>query len=218
MARVHRIGQTKVVHVYRLVTAGSVEERIVQRAQKKLFLDGMVNRGSTAQSRAIDEDAGQEALGGDADANAEPEAGSVLGALKFGWNAVFKGDGDGSGDQGLSDEDIELIIDRTRGLPGGDGAGDDKAARLKQLFENQEVSLNDFDETAPLVSVRQVEGEALLNDETSTVDGIADVWRQINPDPEPSASEGRGKRVRVSRLVEVEVLSLIHISEPTRPY
>ena len=165
----------------------------------------MVNRGSTAQSRAIDDDAGQEALGGDADANAEPEAGSVLGALKFGWNAVFKGDGDGSGDQGLSDEDIELIIDRTRGLPGGDGAGDEKAARLKQLFENQEVSLNDFDETAPLVSVRQVEGEALLNDETSTVDGIADVWRQINPDPEPSATEGRGKRVRVSRLVEVEV-------------
>ena len=28
---------------------GSVEERIVQRAQKKLFLDSMVNRGSTAQ-------------------------------------------------------------------------------------------------------------------------------------------------------------------------
>ena len=165
----------------------------------------MVNRGSTAQSRAIDEDAGQEASGGDADANAEPEAGSVLGALKFGWNAVFKGDGDGSGDQGLSDEDIELIIDRTRGLPGGDGAGDEKAARLKQLFENQEVSLNDFDETAPLVSVREMEGEALLNEETSTVDGIADVWRQINPDPEPSASEGRSKRVRVSRLVEVEV-------------
>jgi len=26
-----------------------VEERIVQRAQKKLFLDSMVNRGSTAQ-------------------------------------------------------------------------------------------------------------------------------------------------------------------------
>ncbi len=39
------------VHVYRLVTAGSVEECIVQRAQRKLFLDGMVNRGSTAQAK-----------------------------------------------------------------------------------------------------------------------------------------------------------------------
>jgi SWI/SNF-related matrix-associated actin-dependent regulator of chromatin subfamily A member 5 len=51
MARVHRIGQTKVVHVYRLVTAGSVEECIVQRAQRKLFLDTMVNRGSTMQAQ-----------------------------------------------------------------------------------------------------------------------------------------------------------------------
>ena len=31
MARVHRIGQTKPVHIYRLVSAGTVEERIVQR-------------------------------------------------------------------------------------------------------------------------------------------------------------------------------------------
>lgn len=37
--RAHRIGQTKPVHVYRLVTQGTVEERIVQRAQKKLFMD-----------------------------------------------------------------------------------------------------------------------------------------------------------------------------------
>ena len=30
MARVHRIGQTKVVHLYRLVSRGTVEERIVE--------------------------------------------------------------------------------------------------------------------------------------------------------------------------------------------
>jgi hypothetical protein len=41
--RAHRIGQTKPVHVYRLVTQGTVEERIVQRAQKKLFLDQVHN-------------------------------------------------------------------------------------------------------------------------------------------------------------------------------
>ena len=52
MARVHRIGQTKPVHVYRLVTEGSVEECIVQRAQRKLFLDSMVSRGSTIQAQA----------------------------------------------------------------------------------------------------------------------------------------------------------------------
>lgn len=55
MARVHRIGQTRVVHVYRLVTEGSVEECIVQRAQRKLFLDTMVNRGSTMQAQLQDQ-------------------------------------------------------------------------------------------------------------------------------------------------------------------
>lgn len=51
MARVHRIGQTKPVHIYRLVTGSSVEERMLQRADAKLYLDQMVNRGSTARVR-----------------------------------------------------------------------------------------------------------------------------------------------------------------------
>lgn len=38
MDRVHRIGQTKPVSVYRLVTHGTVEERIVQRARDKIYL------------------------------------------------------------------------------------------------------------------------------------------------------------------------------------
>ena len=32
-------GQTRKVHVYRLLTRGTVEERIVERAEKKLYLD-----------------------------------------------------------------------------------------------------------------------------------------------------------------------------------
>ena len=45
MARVHRIGQKNTVHVYRLVTAGTIEERMIERAEKKLLLE-MVNRES----------------------------------------------------------------------------------------------------------------------------------------------------------------------------
>jgi hypothetical protein len=55
MGRVHRIGQSRVVHVYRLVTSGSVEERILQRQQQKLYLDSCVIRGSTAIAQAIDD-------------------------------------------------------------------------------------------------------------------------------------------------------------------
>jgi SWI/SNF-related matrix-associated actin-dependent regulator of chromatin subfamily A member 5 len=37
-AGVHRIGQTKPVHVYRLCTEGTVEERIQHRAERKVGL------------------------------------------------------------------------------------------------------------------------------------------------------------------------------------
>lgn len=42
MDRAHRIGQTKQVYVYRFITEGSVEERMLERAAQKLRLDQLV--------------------------------------------------------------------------------------------------------------------------------------------------------------------------------
>eukprot|EP00808_Paulinella_micropora_P029209 g58154.t1 len=44
MDRAHRIGQKKQVNVFRLITENSVEEKIVERATRKLALDAMVIR------------------------------------------------------------------------------------------------------------------------------------------------------------------------------
>jgi hypothetical protein len=41
MDRVHRVGQTKQVTVYRLITKGSIEERILQRAKQKSDVCGL---------------------------------------------------------------------------------------------------------------------------------------------------------------------------------
>jgi SWI/SNF-related matrix-associated actin-dependent regulator of chromatin subfamily A member 5 len=54
IGRAHRIGQTKTVHVYRLISEGAVEERIYDRAQKKLFLSEMVNRDSSGPVTDLD--------------------------------------------------------------------------------------------------------------------------------------------------------------------
>lgn len=105
MARVHRIGQTKTVHVYRLVTAGTVEERMIERAEKKLYLDRMVTRDGVLEM-PLDESKSE-------------DTDRLMSTLRFGCNAVF---GQNSDKHNLpTDEDIETITDRSRTEDFSDG-------------------------------------------------------------------------------------------------
>jgi len=194
MARVHRIGQTKVVHVYRLVTAGSVEECIVQRQQRKLFLDNAVNRGSTKNAEAEeaakkkdkkdkkraggsgdDEEDGEEGdeeeeeeeggdskdIGNEADEAGEgfpgdePEPSKVFQAVRFGWNSVFSANQSGKKD--ISDEDLERLLDRKRGIAAADDVGGTLEHAEDQVWqENQQSSLETFDELVPMLRIDNI--------------------------------------------------------------
>ncbi|KAG5190619.1 P-loop containing nucleoside triphosphate hydrolase protein [Tribonema minus] len=53
MDRAHRIGQTRPVRVFRFVCEGTVEEKIVERADRKLFLDAaVIQQGRLAEKHA----------------------------------------------------------------------------------------------------------------------------------------------------------------------
>lgn len=53
MDRAHRIGQTRPVKVFRFVCEGTVEEKIVERADRKLFLDAaVIQQGRLAEKHA----------------------------------------------------------------------------------------------------------------------------------------------------------------------
>ena len=124
MGRVHRIGQTKMVHIYRLVARNSVEERIIARAEKKLYLDKMVNRDSTRQGMEM------EKLG----------IKEVMKLLRFGANAVFHATSAGANE--LSDDAIDRIIKRD----GNCWTGEEESR-----FEEATVSAAEFDpKQAPL--------------------------------------------------------------------
>jgi hypothetical protein len=54
--RAHRIGQTKEVRIFRLITENSVEESILARAQYKLDIDGKVIQAGKFDHRSTEED------------------------------------------------------------------------------------------------------------------------------------------------------------------
>uniref|UniRef100_A0A663N470 Chromodomain helicase DNA binding protein 2 n=1 Tax=Athene cunicularia TaxID=194338 RepID=A0A663N470_ATHCN len=83
-ARAHRIGQKKQVNIYRLVTKGTVEEEIIERAKKKMVLDHLViQRMDTTGRTVLDNNSGR--------SNSNPFNKEELTAiLKFGAEDLFK--------------------------------------------------------------------------------------------------------------------------------
>ncbi|RLN10950.1 hypothetical protein BBO99_00004325 [Phytophthora kernoviae] len=86
--RAHRIGQKKEVNVYRLVTADSVEEKIIERAQQKLKLDAMVVQQGRLQEKQT-----------------KLTKNDMLEMIRFGADQVFR-----TTDSTITDEDIDAIL------------------------------------------------------------------------------------------------------------
>jgi len=162
MARVHRLGQTKTVHVYRLVTQGTVEERMIERAEKKLYLDRMVNRDGASSVEALDDQESE-----------ENDSGKLMSTLKFGCNAVF---GAGTDKNRLpSDEDIEIITDRSR-------TEDFSSGNLKG---GADASAGDFDATKKFTETTDFGGidfkkirEEYKNSKVDNLGQISDIWKK----------------------------------------
>ena len=88
--RAHRVGQTKQVRVFRFMTANSVEEKIVERADKKLYLDAVVIQ----QGRLVEGSSGNKL------ANSELQQ-----MVRFGADEIFK-----TSTGAVTDLDIDAIL------------------------------------------------------------------------------------------------------------
>ncbi|KAJ8608174.1 hypothetical protein MRB53_039772 [Persea americana] len=91
MDRAHRIGQTKQVYVFRFVTDGAIEEKILERAAQKLRLDQLVIQQGRAK---ID--------------SKESKA-DLLGMVQHGAKELFENK---QGDNGNFDEDFDKFLQR----------------------------------------------------------------------------------------------------------
>lgn len=156
MARVHRIGQKKQVHVYRLITKDTVEERVVEFAERKLYLDQMVNRGSTKNAESLD----------------KLDSKELRNMLRFGADAILGSEHDS---QGLSDKQILELIKRTTESSDADPAMASSEKEPKEsMAQDAKRSVLDFDVTVPLREIRDFGGQVFTQD--MSVADIGKLW------------------------------------------
>ncbi|KAL9232883.1 hypothetical protein vseg_007945 [Gypsophila vaccaria] len=122
--RAHRIGQKKEVQVFRFCTEYTIEEKVIERAYKKLALDALViQQGRLAEQKTVNKD-------------------ELLQMVRFGAEMVFS-----SGDSTITDEDIDRIIAK------GEEATAELDAKMKKFTEDaikfkmdDTADLYDFDD------------------------------------------------------------------------
>lgn len=101
-ARAHRIGQKNQVNIYRLVTARSVEEDIVERAKRKMVLDHLVIQRMDTTGRTVLNK--RDASGTTANNPFNKEDLNAI--LKFGAEELFKDDDENDEDPVVSIESL----------------------------------------------------------------------------------------------------------------
>ncbi|KAI9906732.1 hypothetical protein PsorP6_016200 [Peronosclerospora sorghi] len=138
MDRAHRIGQSKTVRVFRFITDGTVEEKIVERAERKLYLDAaIIQQGRLAQqNRKLSKD-------------------ELMTMVRFGADEIFNARG-----SMITDDDIDAILargeERTESMKGK------IAADMQHNLAN--FSLSGDNGNASVSSLYEFEGELFSKD------------------------------------------------------
>lgn len=164
-ARAHRIGQKNQVNIYRLVTARSVEEQIVERAKQKMVLDHLVIQRMDTTGRTVLDRGNNNAT------NTNPFNKDDLSAiLKFGAEELFKDE---------QDNDEELVCDIDEILRRAETRNEDPETPADDLLSAFKVaSIAAFEEDTEAATTRDMNDSAMtVADEDDTKD-----WDDIIPE------------------------------------
>eukprot|EP00027_Filamoeba_sp_ATCC50430_P005766 CAMPEP_0168547732 /NCGR_PEP_ID=MMETSP0413-20121227/4191_1 /TAXON_ID=136452 /ORGANISM="Filamoeba nolandi, Strain NC-AS-23-1" /LENGTH=886 /DNA_ID=CAMNT_0008578001 /DNA_START=270 /DNA_END=2931 /DNA_ORIENTATION=+ len=134
-ARAHRIGQKKVVNIYRLVTKRTVEEDILQRAKKQNGFDHLV-------IQTMGDSSSMKPVTGNNVFNKQ----ELAAILQFGAKDLFQEDESASTAQKIEELDIDDILARAET---SDVQGATAGEELLNAFKVADFSVNNEEPTAP---------------------------------------------------------------------
>lgn len=194
LSRAHRIGQTKKVLCFQLVTRASAEEKVMQIGRKKLALDHVLIQEMDAD---------------------ETDENDLVSVLRHGAGELFEDNGDQ--DIVYDNFSIEQLIDRSRiedTNPGGDKSAETQFSHARVWANNtgglEDVALQTNEESAPDPGVWAnilKERERAANEEAAAkaealgrgrrnrghIDYAGDVLEGEGIDISPIKKKGRGK-------------------------
>ncbi|XP_060692950.1 chromodomain-helicase-DNA-binding protein 1 isoform X3 [Hemiscyllium ocellatum] len=197
-ARAHRIGQKKQVNIYRLVTKGTVEEEIIERAKKKMVLDHLVIQRMDTTGKTV-------LHTGSNPTNSTPFNKEELAAiLKFGAEELFKEpEGEEQEPQEMDIDEILCRAETRENEPGPTTVGEEllsqfKVANFSTMDDDLEPQRNikDWDDIIPEAQRRRMEEEERQKEleEIYLLPRMRNCAKQISF----NGSEGRRRRRRSS--------------------
>lgn len=201
MARAHRIGQTKPVSIYRLVSKETVEEEVLERARNKLMLEFI-----TIQRGVTDKDAKEltDRMARVGKAIAEPNSSEDISRiLKRRGEKMFQQSGN---QKKLEELDIESVLENAEEhqTEQPEGIAADGGEEFLKSFEYLDVKIEiEWDKIIPKDQLDEIKAE-----EKKKADDryLADVIEQNAPRKRKQADEEREERAAKKRARDLAAI------------
>lgn len=212
MARAHRIGQTKPVSIYRLVSKETVEEEVLERARNKLMLEFI-----TIQQGVTDKDAKEltDKMARFGKSVAEPTSSEDISRiLKRRGQKMFEQSGN---QRKLEELDIDSVLENAEEhkTEQPEGIAADGGEEFLKSFEYTDVKIDlEWDQIIPKDKLDEIQAEEKKRADEKY---LADVIEQNAPRKRKQADEDREERAAKKRARDVAALEMAAEDSDQRP-
>ena len=218
MARAHRIGQTRPVTIYRLVSKETVEEEVLERARNKLMLEFItIQRGVTDKEAKEISDKMARVGKGVAEPNSSEDISRIL---KRRGQKMFEQSGN---QKKLEELDIDSVLENAEEhqTDQPEGIAADGGEEFLRSFEYMDVKVDlEWDQIIPKDQLEEIKAEEKRK---ADEDYLAEVIEQNAPRKRKQADEEREQRAAKKRARELAVVDAAEESDvpigkdPSRP-